>query len=149
MLMRYDEDEERDRSLFMARFSGHIETVVWTDLFDGVDAHITGKTGVTAVIEIKRRHMDSGRYAEYILELPKALDMLRAKEETGSDKALYVCIFDDGICMWEVTPETVRDGNVTVRPMTHYTTGGYGYEYVDKEIIMLSTEDALWKGRRR
>lgn len=149
MLMRYDEDEERDRSLFMARFSGHLDTAVWTDLFDGVDAYITGKTGVTAVIELKRRNMRMDRWEEYILERPKALDLLRAKADAGSDKALYVCIFDDGVIMWEVTEDTVRDGNVTVRPMTHYTTAGYGYEYVDKEIIMLSTEEAVWKGRWR
>ena len=141
--MLYIEDEIKGWELFSGMFGSACTGLKGADITDRVDGWLTGRTGVKAVFEIKVRDMPSNKYPDWFLETKKAEELLRVKEEGDCDKALYINFFSDGVCViWEVTPELFKRAQ-TMR-LTHFTRGRYGEEYIDKGIIRLRTDEAVW-----
>lgn len=141
--MLYLDDEIAGWELFNGRFGYACTGLKGADITDRVDGWLTGRTGVRAVFEIKVRDMPSDKYPDWFLETKKAEELLRAKAEGGCDKALYINFFSDGVCViWEVVPELFE--RTQIMRLSHFTRGRYGEEYVDKEIIRLRTDEAVW-----
>ena len=141
--MLYIDDEIAGWELFSGMFGSACTGLRAAGITDMVDGWLTGRTGVRAVFELKVRAVPSDRYPDWILETRKAAELLRAKEEGGCDKALYVNFFSDGVCViWEVLPEMMERAG-TMR-LTHFTRARYGEEYLDKGVIMLRKDEAVW-----
>lgn len=136
------------RDILAEALSGNVEGLRFTTApYATVDGFLTGRTGQKAVFEIKHRQFPSDRYFTVMLEVAKAQSLLISKDSNGQDKAIYVCIYDDAIYMYEITEETLKRPAVTMRCPVH--SAEFDGSTRLKEIIMLDPKEAIWIHRRR
>lgn len=136
------------RDIFYDAISGRVEAIRFTDApYATVDGFLTGRTGQKVVFEIKHRQFPSSKYPTKMLEVEKATSLLINKNSNRQDKAIYVCIFDDAIYLYEVTPDTIAKERRERRNCPVHSADFDGV-MKQKEVIMLTDEEAIWIHRR-
>ena len=135
------------REIFAETISGNVADFRFTSApYATVDGFLTGLTGQKVVFEIKHRQFPSSKYFTVMLEVAKAQSLLINKDSNGQDRAIYVCIYDDEIRMFEITEETLKRPVVTMRCPVH--SAEFDGSTRLKEIIMLDPKEAIWIHRR-
>lgn len=145
--MTFSGCEMTGRDILAEAISGSVEGLRFTKTpFAPVDGFLTGRTGQKAVFEIKHRQFPSGRYFTVMLEVDKAQSLLISRDSNGQDRAIYVCIYDDEIQMFDITEETLKRPAVSVRCPVH--SAEFDGSTRIKEVIMLDPKEAIWRHRR-
>lgn len=146
--MTYSGCEMTGRGIFAEAMSGSVEGLRFTsDPYATVDGFLTGVTGQKVVFEIKHRQFPSSKYFTVMLEVAKAHSLLNNKDSNGQDRAIYVCIYDDEIRMFEITEETLKRPVIMMRCPVH--SAEFDGTTRNKEIIMLDPKEAIWIHQRR
>lgn len=145
--LTYSGCEMTGRDILAEAISGNVEGLRFTNApYATVDGFLTGRTGQKVVFEIKHRQFRSDRYFTVMLELAKAQSLLISKDSNAQDRAIYVCIYDDEIQMYEITEETLKRPAVTMRCPVH--SAEFDGSTRLKQIIMLDPKEAIWIHRR-
>lgn len=136
------------RNILAEAISGNVEELRFTTApYATVDGFLTGRTGQKIVFEIKHRQFRSDRYFTVMLEVAKAQSLLLNKKSNGQDRAIYVCIYDDEILMFDITEETLKRPAVAIRCPVH--SAEFDGSTRMKQIIMLDPKEAIWIHQRR
>lgn len=144
----YDRDDEAGRKEWEQIISGCVKDYYFTPIKDYVDCFLTGNTDTTYAVEIKKRkgHLSTDFNGQWILEKKKYNNILQRMREEHQDRSLYINIFEDLICAWDITdlqPEWYDDY------FSKTTTTNYKKGEVKKSVTYLKPEDAIWKRRKK